>query len=61
VAARYQREHCLLREYFPKKTDFRTFTTTDLAAAEDRLNHRPRKRHGWRTPAEVFAAALRGR
>lgn len=48
----------LLRQYFPKKTDLRTFTAVDLAAVEDRLNHRPRKRHGWVTPAEVFATAL---
>jgi transposase, IS30 family len=48
----------LLRQYFPKRTDLRIFVPHDLAAAEHRLNHRPRKRHGWRTPAEIFAAAL---
>ena len=30
----------------------------DLAAVEQRLNSRPREVLGWRTPAEVFTAAL---
>jgi IS30 family transposase len=47
-----------LRQYFPKGTDLRTYTLDDLRHAEDRLNHRPRKILGWRTPAEVFGAAL---
>jgi Transposase and inactivated derivatives, IS30 family len=34
-----------------------TVGTDDLTAAEDRLNHRPRKILGWRTPAEVFSSA----
>jgi len=48
----------LLRQYFPKKTDLRSFTVADLITVQDRLNHRPRKRHGWVTPAQVFATAL---
>jgi transposase, IS30 family len=48
----------LLRQYFPKKTDLRRYTLEDLRQAEDRLNHRPRKILGWRTPAEVYTAEL---
>lgn len=44
----------LLRQYFPKTLDFTTITTGDLRRAENRLNHRPRKCLGYRTPHEVF-------
>lgn len=49
----------LLRQYFPKKTDLNAYGIEALADAEHRLNHRPRKGLDWRTPAEVFTAALR--
>ena len=44
----------LLRQYFPKSTDlsFHGPGILDNVAAE--LNARPRKRHGYRTPAEVL-------
>jgi IS30 family transposase len=48
----------LLRQYFPKKTDLRQFSAADLVLVQDRLNRRPRKRHGWDTPVEVFARSL---
>jgi IS30 family transposase len=48
----------LLRQYFPKKTDLRVHTLADLLAVEERLNHRPRKILGWRTPAEIFHTAM---
>lgn len=44
----------LLRQYFPRKLDFTTVTHGDLRHAEHRLNHRPRKCLGYRTPHEVF-------
>jgi len=44
----------LLRQYFPRSLDFSTLTTPQLRKAEDRLNHRPRKCLGFRTPFEVF-------
>jgi IS30 family transposase len=44
----------LLRQYFPKKLDFTTITHGDLRHAEHRLNHRPRKCLGYRTPHEVL-------
>ena len=48
----------LLRQYFPKGTDLRVHGAEDLRAVEDRLNNRPRKILGWRTPAHVFNAGL---
>ena len=44
----------LLRQYFPKKTDFSQLTAADLQRAEARLNNRPRKTLGFKTPNEVF-------
>jgi transposase, IS30 family len=48
----------LLRQYFPKRTDLSLHTAEDLRAVEDRLNNRPRKTLGWRTPADMFTASL---
>ena len=48
----------LVREYFPRGTDFRMVTEAQVRAVEDRINHRPRKVLGYHTPAEVFAKAL---
>lgn len=50
----------LLRRYFPKGSDFRSVTQKTLAAAVKKLNHRPRKCLGYRTPHEVFQDASRG-
>lgn len=50
----------LVRDYFPKKTDFAMISETELAYVEWELNNRPRKRLGWRTPLEVFSVALQG-
>lgn len=44
----------LIRQYFPKKTDFREITDAEVAQAAHRLNHRPRKTLGFRTPHQVF-------
>jgi IS30 family transposase len=48
----------LLREYFPKGTDFAAVTDTDIQAAVTQLNNRPRKRHRFLTPNEVLAEIL---
>jgi IS30 family transposase len=48
----------LLRQYFRKGSDLSRHTAQDLRAVEHRLNHRPRKTLGWRTPAEIFTEAL---
>jgi IS30 family transposase len=44
----------LVRQYFPKKYDFAKITDQELQRVEDRLNNRPRKTLGYRTPNEVF-------
>ena len=44
----------LLRQYFPKSMSLLAVTDEQLRTAEDQLNHRPRKRLGWKTPYEVF-------
>jgi IS30 family transposase len=48
----------LLRQYFPKGTDLSGYHRDylDFVAAE--LNRRPRKRLGWRTPAEALDQLL---
>ena len=45
----------LLRQYFPKSTDLAIHSALDLRTVEERLNNRPRKRHGWKTPVEIYA------
>ena len=44
----------LLRQYFPKKTNLRDITQVQVDDAVYKLNHRPRKCLGYRTPHEVF-------
>lgn len=44
----------LIRQYFPKKTDFRETTDAEVEQVVYRLNHRPRKCLGFKTPHEVF-------
>ena len=44
----------LIRQYFPKHRDFRTITDEEIQQAMNRLNNRPRKCLGYRTPNEVF-------
>jgi IS30 family transposase len=50
----------LLRFYFPKGTDFSQVSEDELNRAVKRLNHRPRKCLGYRTPYEVMRDALGG-
>jgi len=44
----------LIRQYFPKGSSFTHITPGRIKEVEDKLNHRPRKTLGWRTPYEVF-------
>ena len=44
----------LIRQYFPKDRDLTTVTKCEIENAMDKLNHRPRKSLGYRTPYEVF-------
>ena len=48
----------LIRQYFPKKSDFRLITEKQIKKVIDILNNRPRKRFGYKTPNEVFAKKL---
>ena len=44
----------LVRQYFPKKTDFSQVVRSETKVAVDRLNHRPRKCLDFKSPFEVF-------
>lgn len=44
----------LIRQYFPKGSDFTPITEQDLKIAMDKLNNRPRKCLGMETPNQVF-------
>ena len=44
----------LVRQYFPKKTDFSKITDRQVERVAERLNNRPRKTLGYETPNEVF-------
>ena len=44
----------LIRQYFPKGTDFRDISYSQVQRVEKLLNNRPRACLGFRTPAEVF-------
>ena len=44
----------LIRQYLPKSMDFKDVTDDEIQAIEDRLNHRPRKILGYKTPMEVM-------
>jgi IS30 family transposase len=48
----------LLRQYFPKGQDLRTYSLEDLRRVEQRLNTRPRKKLEWATPEHVMTTAL---
>lgn len=49
----------LLRQYFPKRTDLSRHSQADLNEIARRLNERPHKTLGFRTPADTLAAKLR--
>lgn len=55
-------ENCnsLLRQYFPRGSNFRTISEEEVMEAVQRLNNRPRKCLGYQTPAEVYTAAIGG-
>jgi IS30 family transposase len=44
----------LLRQFFPKGTDFRSVSPIEVKHVHELLNDRPRKRLGFRTPREVL-------
>jgi IS30 family transposase len=48
----------LLRQYFPKGTDLSAYSQRELNAVARKLNTRPRKTLGWKTPAAMLAEAV---
>jgi IS30 family transposase len=49
----------LIRQYFPKGTDFSTVSVQKVARVATKLNNRPRKCLRYKTPAEVLGPVLR--
>jgi IS30 family transposase len=49
----------LLRQYLPRRLDFRTLTQADFDAIALELNDRPRQTLGFKTPSEAIAEVLR--
>lgn len=47
----------LLRQYFPKWRSLRKVEQTEVQSAQNRLNSRPRKSLGYKSPAELFIGA----
>ena len=44
----------LIRQYFPKGTDFNEVTNVEIKAVMTRLNNRPRETRGFKSPNELF-------
>ena len=49
----------LLRQYIPKKRAMSTVSDEEIRMIQNKLNSRPRKRLGFKTPAEVFHQSLK--
>jgi IS30 family transposase len=49
----------LLRQYFPRSTDFLALTQRDLDNVAAELNGRPRQTLGWKSPCQALDQALR--
>ena len=48
----------LLREFYPKETDFTSVSNQQLSSAVALINCRPRKCHQWRSTSQLFLTAL---
>ena len=48
----------LIRQYYPKRFDFKKLTQKQVTEIQDKLNNRPRKRYNYRTPIERRAYLL---
>ena len=44
----------LIRQYFPKKTNFDTVSKEEIKEVENQINTRPRKRFGFKSPINKF-------
>ena len=52
--SRNENTNGLIRQYVPKGSRLSTFSAAKIRRIEERLNHRPRKTLGYRTPHEVL-------
>lgn len=50
----------LIRQFFPKKTDFSKVSEEEIQTVQENLNNRPRKGLDYRTPNEVLAEVING-
>lgn len=48
----------LIRQYFPKGMSFENITNEQVQYVENKLNNRPRKRFGFKTPNQVYLHKL---
>ena len=48
----------LVRQYFPKGTDFSAVSDAEVEAARDELNGRPRRTLGWMSSSEAMVGLL---
>jgi transposase, IS30 family len=48
----------LIRQYYPKKMEFWSITQKQVQEVADALNNRPRKRHKFYTPNEIYEQKL---
>ena len=48
----------LIRQYLPKKSTFLNVSKDEILMIQNRLNHRPRKILGYKTPYEVFFSEM---
>lgn len=48
----------LIRDFYPKGTDFNTIPSGKLKQVQELLNNRPRKTLDWSTPNEVFSEMI---
>lgn len=50
----------LIRQYFPKKTDFSKITDEEIYTVQEKLNNRPRKKLNYKTPNQVILEQIGG-
>ena len=48
----------LIRQFFPKGSEFISITDEQVLEVQNNLNYRPRKTLGYKTPAEIFYATI---
>ena len=48
----------LIRQFFPKGSEFTHIIQAQIMEAQNNLNYRPRKSLGYKTPVEVFYVTI---